>query len=58
MAADKTSLFDLIDQEYKAANEYYDRKEAEIDKYGYGRPPGYEPGQIVGLGSFTPRTRP
>jgi len=42
-------LVDMIDRECAAAHAAMDRKQAEIDKYGYGRPPGYKPGTIVGL---------
>ena len=36
-----TALGELIDRETAAANAAMDAKEAQLDKYGYGRPPGH-----------------
>ncbi|HKP06810.1 MAG TPA: hypothetical protein VJU58_06115 [Microbacterium sp.] len=37
-----------INRESDTARAAADAREAEIDQYGYGRPPGYKPGPIVG----------
>lgn len=53
-----SNFFAIFDRECAAAHAAMDRKEAEMDKYGYGGPPGAPIAKVVGLSGFIPRTKP
>lgn len=50
----KKTLGALLENEIRAAHEAMDRKEAELDQYGYGGDPTKPPAHVEGLGKFLP----
>lgn len=51
-------LADMLNQEIERAHRVMDRRDEEMAKHGYGRPPGTPIAKAVGLVPFIPRIEP